>query len=89
MPRACRCAAAASATPALPKPHSASTVIPDEDWTTLSMPFDGYFGYCIGADVFMSGSLYRCYMRQPRLLAECRSKNHRLDLVRVSPRSSR
>jgi hypothetical protein len=68
---------------------SASTAIPDENWTTLSMPFDGYFAYCIGTDVFMSGSLYRCYMRQPRLLAECRSKNHRLDLTRVTPRSSR
>jgi carboxypeptidase family protein len=61
---------------------SATTSVPAGGWSTLSMPFDGYFGYCVNPAPFMSGSLYRCYMRQPRLLAECRSKNHRLTLSR-------
>ena len=58
---------------------SASGSVGASDVSTISVPFDGRFQYCVAK--FAQSSLYRCYFNAATL-AECRSKNHRLILTR-------
>ena len=60
---------------------TASASVGSDGVSAISIPFSGNFGLCVGSAPYSAGSLYRCYLRAPVSLAECRSQNHRLILT--------